>query len=101
MTPEIQPAAADEARFAIVFGNLNAIVRYAAHRGSRDPEGIAAEVMTLAWRKLDVTARNLVMAERRRARRQPALDPRQGERVAAAVAEGGDPAITAALLDLH
>jgi RNA polymerase sigma-70 factor (ECF subfamily) len=113
MTPDIQPAAADEARFATVFGNLHAIVRYAAHRGSRDPEGIAAEVMTLAWRKLDelprddprpwlyVTARNLVMAERRRARRQPALDPRQGERVAAAVAEGGDPAITAALLDLH
>ena len=113
MTPHTQPEPADEARFAAVFGNLHAIVRYAAHRGSRDPEAIAAEVMTLAWRKLDelprddprpwlyVTARNLVMAERRRARRQPAIDPAAAERTVAAVAETGDPAVTAALLDLH
>ena len=113
MTLHTEPASADEARFARVFGNLQAIVRYAAYRGSRDPEGIAAEVMTLAWRKLPelpaddprpwlyVTARNLVMAERRRTRRQVTLEPDHAERHVTAVADTGDPAVTAALLDLN
>ncbi len=84
-----------EARFAEVFQNLGSIVRYAAARGSRDPEGIAAEVMTIAWRRLPslpaddprpwlfVTARNLLMAERRRTGRQArstSITPRRPRR---------------------
>jgi RNA polymerase sigma-70 factor, ECF subfamily len=70
-----------EARFQLVFAQLGAITAYARRRGSRDADGIAAEVMTIAWRRLaDVprddprpwlfaTARNLVWAEARRAAR--------------------------------
>jgi RNA polymerase sigma-70 factor, ECF subfamily len=69
---------APEDRFAAVFGHLGAVVAYARRRGAADPEAIAAEVMTIAWRRLvDVprddarpwlyaTARNLVRAEYRR-----------------------------------
>jgi DNA-directed RNA polymerase specialized sigma24 family protein len=52
MTHTHTQAESAEARFAEVFQNLGSIVRYAAARGSRDPEGIAAEVMTIAWRRL-------------------------------------------------
>lgn len=64
-----------EARFGAAFAHLSDVHAYAARRGSRDPEGIAAETMAIAWRKLaDVpeddprpwlyaTARNLVYAE--------------------------------------
>ena len=67
-----------EARFREVFSHLGAVTAYARRRGSRDPDGIAAEAMTIAWRRLgDVpaddplpwlyaTARNLVLAEARR-----------------------------------
>src|SRR5262245_2767306 len=67
-----------EARFREVFSHLGAVTAYARRRGSRDPDGIAAEAMTIAWRRLpDVpvddplpwlyaTARNLVLAEGRR-----------------------------------
>jgi RNA polymerase sigma-70 factor, ECF subfamily len=67
-----------EARFREVFSNLGAVTAYARRRGSRDPDGIAAEAMTIAWRRLDDvpaddplpwlygTARNLVLAEARR-----------------------------------
>jgi len=67
-----------EERFADIFRHLGAITAYAQRRGSRDADAIAAEVMTIAWRRLaDVprddplpwlyaTARNLVFAERRR-----------------------------------
>jgi RNA polymerase sigma-70 factor (ECF subfamily) len=67
----------DEARFRAMFGNLGAVTAYAQRRGSRDPEALAAEVMTIAWRRLDrvprddpapwlfATARNLLLAERR------------------------------------
>jgi len=70
-----------EARFQLVFAQLGAVTAYARRRGSRDADGIAAEVMTIAWRRLaDVptddprpwlfaTARNLVFAEARRAAR--------------------------------
>jgi DNA-directed RNA polymerase specialized sigma24 family protein len=109
--PHIQAESA-EARFADVFQNLGSIVRYAAARGSRDPEGIAAEVMAIAWRRLPslpaddprpwlfVTARNLLMAERRRTGRQAALDAHHAE-TPAAEAESGDPAVTAALMQLR
>lgn len=67
----------DEARFQAIFRHLGAIAAYARRRGSRDPEALAAEVMTVAWRRLDrvprddpapwlyATARNLLLAERR------------------------------------
>jgi RNA polymerase sigma-70 factor (ECF subfamily) len=67
----------DEARFSAIFRNLGAVTAYAQRRGSRDPEALAAEVMTIAWRRLDrvprddpapwlfATARNLLLAERR------------------------------------
>lgn len=70
--------AAAEARFAGVFGHLGLIRAYAARRGAPDPDEIAAEAMAIAWRRLaDVpaddprpwliaTARNLVLAQRRR-----------------------------------
>jgi RNA polymerase sigma factor (sigma-70 family) len=75
-----------EARFAQVFEHFDPLVAYAARRGSRDPEGIAAETMTIAWRRLSsvpaddprpwlfVTARNLLMAEWRRYRPHSQLD---------------------------
>jgi RNA polymerase sigma-70 factor, ECF subfamily len=77
-----------EARFAEVFAHLGFIAAYARRRGARDPDEIAAEAMAIAWRRLAdvpvddprpwliVTARNLLMAERRRepAGRRHALD---------------------------
>jgi DNA-directed RNA polymerase specialized sigma24 family protein len=77
---------AAEARFAEVFAHLGFISTYARRRGARDPDGIAAEAMAIAWRRLVdvprddarpwliVTARNLLLAERRsepEAGRQP------------------------------
>jgi RNA polymerase sigma-70 factor (ECF subfamily) len=67
-----------EARFAEVFAQLGFIAAYVRRRGARDPDEIAAEAMAIAWRRLAdvpvddprpwliVTARNLMMAERRR-----------------------------------
>ena len=69
---------AAQERFASVFGHLGLITAYARRRGAQDPEEIAAEVMAIAWRRLaDVpvddsrpwliaTARNLLLADRRR-----------------------------------
>jgi RNA polymerase sigma-70 factor (ECF subfamily) len=66
-----------EARFAAIFAHLDFIATYARRRGARDPDGIAAEAMAIAWRRLAdvptadarpwliVTARNLLLAERR------------------------------------
>jgi RNA polymerase sigma-70 factor (ECF subfamily) len=71
--------ASAEDRFREVFVHLPEVVAYARRRGSRDPEAIGAEALTVAWRKLaDVptddprpwlyaTARNLIRAERRKA----------------------------------
>jgi len=81
MTETLDRHAAEE-RFRGVFSNLGAVAAYARRRGSRDADSVAAEVMTIAWRRLaDVpsddprpwlfaTARNLVLTE---ARRTPAL----------------------------
>jgi RNA polymerase sigma-70 factor, ECF subfamily len=72
---------AAEARFRSVFSHLGSVTAYARRRGSADPTAVAAEVMTIAWRRLAhvpqddprgwlyATARNLVWAEARRARR--------------------------------
>jgi RNA polymerase sigma-70 factor (ECF subfamily) len=74
--PEGRSAA--EVRFASVFAHVRFVAAYARRRGARDPEALAAEVMTIAWRKLAdlprddprpwliVTARHLLLAERRR-----------------------------------
>src|SRR3954447_18564197 len=69
-----------EIRFHGVFRHLGAVTAYAKRRGSRDPEAIAAEAMTIAWRRLaDVprddplpwlyaTTRHPPLRERRRSR---------------------------------
>jgi RNA polymerase sigma-70 factor (ECF subfamily) len=69
---------AAEARFRSVFSHLGAVTAYARRRGSRDADAIAAETMTVAWRRLAhvpeddprpwlyATARNLLLAEARR-----------------------------------
>jgi RNA polymerase sigma-70 factor, ECF subfamily len=80
-------ASGAEARFREVFVHLPEVVAYARRRGSRDPEALGAEALTIAWRRLaDVpaddarpwlfaTARNLLLAEWRGA---PATDRRGG-----------------------
>lgn len=82
-----------EARFKRVFDHLGLITAYARRRGAQDPEALAAEVMAIAWRRLaDVprddarpwliaTARNLLLAERRR--RAAVADGNGGIEVAA------------------
>ena len=84
MTSDIDRRAAEE-RFREVFAHLGAITAYARRRGSRDSDGIAAEAMSIAWRRLaDVprddplpwlyaTARNLLLAERRAASQTTAV----------------------------
>jgi RNA polymerase sigma-70 factor (ECF subfamily) len=78
MDPDTNNRAAIEARFAEIFAHLGLLTAYARRRGARAPDEIAAEAMTIAWRRLaDVpsddprpwliaTARNLVLADRRR-----------------------------------
>jgi RNA polymerase sigma factor (sigma-70 family) len=73
------PTCTADARFREVFVHFPEVVAYLRRRGSRDPEGVGAEVLTIAWRKLaDVpvddarpwlfaTARNLLLAEWRKA----------------------------------
>jgi RNA polymerase sigma-70 factor, ECF subfamily len=80
-----------ERRFREVFSHLGSVTAYARRRGSPDAEAIAAETMTIAWRRLPVvpgddprpwlyaTARNLVRAETRRAARQADLGDRVGD----------------------
>jgi len=44
--------AAAHHRFAAVFAHLAAVAAYARRRGALDAEAVAAEVMTIAWRRL-------------------------------------------------
>jgi RNA polymerase sigma-70 factor (ECF subfamily) len=96
----------DEERFRTVFGHLGRVTAYARRRGSRDPEALAAEAMTIAWRRLDVvprddplpwlyrTARNLLLAEQR----DPSSPGELPEQAApAADLPSFDPALAAAL----
>src|SRR6187200_1349329 len=74
----VQSTGTPESRFRPVFSHLGAVAAYARRRGSRDADAVAAEAMTIAWRRLaDVpeddprpwlyaTARNLLLAEARR-----------------------------------
>ena len=112
MTDAFDHQAAEE-RFRAVFSHLGAVAAYARRRGNRDADAVAAEVMTIAWRRLaDVpvddprpwlyaTARNLVLAD---ARRSPSVTLSQaGEPVDAAPAPEVpelDPALGAALRSL-
>ena len=85
MAPEMHQRSAAEARFAEIFAHLGLITAYARRRAAHDPDAIGAEVMAIAWRRLaDVppedprpwliaTARNLVLADRRR-HRTPSRD---------------------------
>jgi RNA polymerase sigma-70 factor (ECF subfamily) len=98
-----------EERFRAVFAHLGALTAYARRRGSPDPAGIAAEAMTIAWRRLDnvpvddplpwlyATARNLVWAEARRAARSAATKGAAADRVDAPELFELDPAMGRAL----
>jgi RNA polymerase sigma factor (sigma-70 family) len=71
-----------ERRFDEIFEQLGFVEAYARRRGASDPEGTAAEVMTIAWRRLPdlpegdprpwliATARNLVFAAYRKDERE-------------------------------
>ena len=104
------PPEGPEARFRRVFAHLQPVADYAARRGSSDPEAIAAETMAIAWRRLDrvpvddprpwlfVTARNLLMAERRKSSRRSQADRALARPEATIPAvESADPAVTRAL----
>lgn len=101
-----------EERFRRVFAHLAAVSAYARRRGCLDADAVAAETMTIAWRRLaDVprddpvpwllaTARNLLLAEARRARRVPRLrEP--DEAVAAPELQELDPQLERALRALR
>jgi RNA polymerase sigma factor (sigma-70 family) len=106
------PPGSPEARFAAVFAHFDPLVSYAARRGSSDPEAIAAETMTIAWRRLAsvpiddprpwlfVTARNLLMAERRRRLRRPQLE-RTAPATSMPAVETSDPDVSSALRALR
>ena len=95
MTLEVDRPAAEE-RFRAVFAHLGAVTGYARRRGSKDADALAADVMTVAWRRLaDVpaddplpwlygTARNLVLAEARLSARAAGSSIREPEPVATA-----------------
>src|SRR3954468_14589945 len=104
-----------EARFRAVFSHLPSVVAYARRRGSGDPDGIAAEAMAIAWRRLAdvpeddprprvyVTPHILALAARRGTSRFTAGEsPELGLLQAPAQAErlGLDPPIAAALAAL-
>jgi len=103
------PPEGSEARFRRVFAHLQPVADYATRRGSSDPEAIAAETMAIAWRRLDrvpvddprpwlfVTARNLLMAERRRSSRRSQADRALARPEATPAVESTDPAVTRAL----
>src|SRR3954451_738281 len=99
-----------EKEFRAIFAHLGAVTAYARRRGSHDAEGLAAEVMTIAWRRLaDVpgddarpwlyaTARNLLLEEVRK-RSRTVSNAREGV-VPAPELEEIDPELRAALLAL-
>ena len=95
----------------MVFSHLGAITAYARRRGSLDADALAAEVMTIAWRRLaDVprddprpwlyaTARNLLLAERRRSRTSRLHDDKPAPEPAPELFEL-DPELASALREL-
>ncbi|MDX6519794.1 MAG: hypothetical protein QOF08_399 [Gaiellales bacterium] len=109
MNPHPPPLESPEDRFRRVFAQFDPLVAYAARRGSRDPEGIAAETMAIAWRRLSavpaddprpwlfVTARNLLMAERRVARPHSQLDEATADARYPTDVQTADPLVASAL----
>ena len=103
---------AAEAEFRIVFSHLGAITAYARRRGTTDADALAAEVMTIAWRRLpDVpkddplpwlyaTARNLVLAEARRTARMGPSRQLAPEAAEAPISSELDPELADALRSL-
>ena len=100
-----------------MFAHLGAVTAYARRRGCPDPDAVAAETMTIAWRRLaDVprddarpwlyaTARNLAYAQARSVRRMSSVDPDRleelaGDREPAAIAADVDEDVRNALLAL-
>jgi RNA polymerase sigma-70 factor (ECF subfamily) len=104
--------AAAEERFDGVFSHLDAVARYARRRGARDPDNVAAECMTIAWRRLDDIpaddplpwllgcARRIVLAQHRHERGRVALDEVAEPRFEAPEPVGLDAALSAALASL-
>jgi RNA polymerase sigma-70 factor (ECF subfamily) len=102
----------DEDRFDGVFVHLDAIARYARRRGARDPDDVAAECMTIAWRRLDDLpaddplpwllgcARRIVLSQRRHDQGRVALDGVAEPRFEAPEPIGLDAALTEALRSL-
>jgi len=102
----------DEDRFDGVFVHLDAIARYARRRGARDPDDVAAECMTIAWRRLDdlpaddplpwllVCARRIVLSQRRNEQGRVSLDDVAEPRFEAPEPVGLDAALTEALASL-
>ena len=101
---------AAEDRFAELFDHLGLVVAYVRRRGGVDPDATAAEVMTIAWRRLPTvpggdprpwlitTARNLLMNEwRRAAHERAAVAQLDGGEFAPAPTLGLDPALEEAL----
>ncbi len=104
---------AAERRFTELFDHLGLVIAYARRRGGLDPDATAAEVMTIAWRRLPTvpdgdprpwliaTARNLVMNEWRRAAHERAAVARLNDaEFAPAPTLGLDPALEGALRHL-
>ena len=101
-----------DARFDRVFANLDAVARYAARRGARDPADVAAECMAIAWRRLDDIpqgdalpwllgcARRVVLAQRRREHRDVPLDGAPEPRFEAPEPVGLDVELSEALASL-
>lgn len=102
-------AESPQTRFQHVFVHLQAVADYAARRGSPDPEALAAETMAIAWRRIDrvpaddprpwlfVTARNLLMAERRHEARRSIADRALAQPETPPPVPSTDPSVTAAL----
>jgi RNA polymerase sigma factor (sigma-70 family) len=104
---------AAERRFTELFDHLGLVIAYARRRGGIDPDATAAEVMTVAWRRLPTvpdgdprpwliaTARNLLMNEwRRQARERAAVAQLDGDDFAPAPTLGLDPILESALRQL-
>jgi RNA polymerase sigma-70 factor, ECF subfamily len=104
--------AAAEDRFDGVFSHLDAVARYARRRGARDPEDVAAECMTIAWRRLDDVpaddslpwllgcARRIVLAQHRHEQGRVPLDEVAEPRFEAPEPVGLDAALSDALASL-
>jgi RNA polymerase sigma-70 factor (ECF subfamily) len=101
-----------EARFREVFVHLPEVVAYARRRGCSDPDALAAETLTIAWRKLNqvprddprpwlfATARNLLRAEWRSRKNREAGVPQPSDAPFASSVRLLDPELAEALRTL-